>query len=169
MATKNIPIIGHSTNPDTSGKCFFAPLSTQLSLTNTKDTLVIVMQEPAAGGDIGFEGKFRVPEDYVGTEVLVITYILDGAPGTTEVSFGWQVLAVANDESADQAYGTEIGVAETPGEGDEDLVEETIDISADTYAANDEVFYSFYINDSEADPYLGNVLLTGLYFRYNDA
>jgi len=127
------------------------------------------MQEPAAGGDIGCSGSFRVPEDYVGTEVLLIDYMLDGAPGTTEVSFGYRVLVLTNDESIDQAYGTERVVAETPGEGDEDLVQETIDISADTYVANEVAFFNFFLNDSEADPYLGNVLLTGLYFRYNDA
>lgn len=168
MATHNISILGVNLSMGTSGGVYIAPLSSQLSLTNSKDTLVIVMTDPGGGGDHGIEGKFRVPENYVGSEVLVISYILDGAVGGNAVGFGYQVLALINDESADAAYGTLRTAAETPGEADEDLVEETIDISADTYVAGDEAFFSFVIDDS-AHAYTGNVLLTGLAFEYSDA
>ena len=169
MATHRIPIMGHGVSPDASAKCFPSSIAAQLSLTNDKDQHVMVMQEPAGGGDIGFSGTFEVPQNYSGSEVLVIKYILDGAPGTTEANFGVQFLNLVNDESIDQAYGTEIVVTETPGEADEDLVVETIDISGETFVAADECFYFFFINDSVADPYLGNILITNLYFEYADA
>lgn len=169
MATHRISMLGPNTIPDASEGVFFAPLSSQLALTNVKATLVIVMKEPAGAGDQGFEGKFQIPQNYVGSETIVIDYILDGAPSTLLVGFGIQFLAVINDETADAAYGTERIVSENPGEVDEDLVEETIDVTAETFAAGDEVFYKFFIDDSVATPYTGNVLLTGLYFQYADA
>lgn len=168
MATHRVSMMQWNLKSDSSGLCFPSDFRTELTMANPKDQLCMVMQEPAGGGDIGFSGSFDVPENYSSSELAVFRYVLDGAPGTTEVNLGIRFLNLINDESIDQAYGTEIVVTETPGEADEDMVVETIDISAHTFVKGDESFWNFFINDSVADPYLGNILAVNLYLQYSD-
>ena len=169
MATHDMPILGFGTVPDNTGDVFIAPISTQLALANAPgNELCVVMPTAAvAAADTGIYGRFTVPQNYVGTEVLVIRGILDGASGGLVLAFGWQAGIRADNESYDLALGTAIVVTATDTRADEDIYEETIDISADTYVVGDDVNFFFFIDDSE-HTYTGLFLLTGLFFRYND-
>jgi len=166
MATHRIPILA---NAVPTGACSWASIKSQLTLTNSKDQLCVKMPDPAGNGDHGVQGSFSVPENYVGTPVLRIVGILDGIAGTN-LAFGCQVLALADDGAFDQAYAAEdTASADVSTEADEDLYVETISLSTPTFAAGDEAFFSFFVDDSAASPYTGNFLLTGLYFEYADA
>lgn len=173
MATVRIPILGMNTAPDASGFVFPDRIANQLSIGAATrppgNEMCIVMQDPNGGGDAGLYGKFAVPKDYVGTPVLVIRGVLDGAPTTTTIAFGVQMRPLADDEAFDGDYGAEaIASASSVSQADEDVYEETIDISGFTFAVDDDVFFFFYVDDS-VHTYTGNFLLTGLYFQYANA
>lgn len=156
------PIVGPFV-PDSSGKVFPDLLSNQLALTNSKDFEVMVMQDPAGGGDVFFECGFPIPRGYSSTPVLVIQYILDGSPANLTVAFFAQQVAVAHSETVDIAYEAEdiasVAYGASPTEVDEDWVEETITLTpASAYVEDDWVFLKFGLDDSVGD-YTGNVLV----------
>jgi hypothetical protein len=170
MATLEIPIIDFQVTPDVTGDCWFAPVSTELTLGNADGAKICGVLPAAAtiSADTGFKGGFQVPRGYVDTPVLVIRGILDGAPTTLVIAFGVQLRPLADDEAYDVAYNAQnIASASSVGQADEDVYEETISI-ADTLAAFDDVDWFFFIDDS-VHTYTGKFLLTGLFFRYNDA
>lgn len=150
-------------------------IANQLSLTNATigNQVAIVLND--GGSDEGVHCRFSVPKNYVGTPVLVIKGILDGAPGASEtLGFGCTGLARADNESADAAYGSEDAASATIGSSgtnhaDEDAYEETITLTnLGTLAVDDEVFLYVYL-DASGTTYGGNFLLTSLLFQYADA
>ena len=126
------------------------------------------------GADEGLYGSFTISKNYVGTPVLVIKGVLDGAPGASDtLGFGFRKRAVANNEAADGTYDAEQAATETIGSSgtahsNEDLYEETITLTGGDYAVDDEVFFYFYI-DASGTTYAGNFLLTQVEFQYADA
>lgn len=171
MATKRIPILGASTVPDSSGDCFPDAVVNQLSLASAPgNEMCFVMVDPNGGGDHGLYGKFSVPQDYSGSPVLVIRGILDGAPTTTAIAFGFQGKPLADDEAYDAALATQdIASASSVSQSDEDVYEETITLTnLGTLAAADDVDFFFFIDDS-VHTFTGNFLLTGLFFQYADS
>ena len=170
MATHDLPILGLATVPDTSGDVSIAPISTELALANAPGNELCVVLPAAAtiSADTGFYGRFTIPQNYVGTPVLVIRGILDGAPSSLVIAFGVQMKPLADNEAFDvvlEAQG--IASASSVSQVDEDVYEETISLG-NTFAVADGVNYFFFIDDS-AHTYTGKFLLTGLFFRYNDA
>jgi hypothetical protein len=136
------------------------------------NTLCYVLAD--GGTDEGIYGSFTVPKNYVGSPVLVVKGILDGAPGASDVlGFGVQKRAVANNEAADGTFGTEelgsstIGSSGS-GHSDEDLFEQTITLTAGDYAVDDTVFFYVFL-DASVNTYAGNVLVTSVEFQYADA
>ncbi len=169
MATFDLPILGMGTVPDTTGDVWLAPVSTELSLASAPGNEMCMVMPAAAtiSADTGFYGRFTVPQNYVGTPVLVIRGILDGAGGGNVLAFGVQLGARADNESYDLALGSQNIASATDSRADEDIYEETISI-ADTLAVGDDVNYFFFVDDS-VHTYTGKFLLTGLFFRYNNA
>lgn len=126
------------------------------------------------GSDEGVHVRFGIPKNYVGSPVLVVRGILDGAPGASDtLGFGFRKRAVANNEAADGAFDAEQVVSATIGSSgsahaDEDLFELTITLTAGDYAVDDEVFGYLFI-DASGTTYAGNVLVTSIEFQYADA
>ncbi len=171
MATRRKSILNGSFMPDGSGKCYPAPISTQVTHANPKGQSVIVMEAPATAGDVGFEGDFKVPATYVdGSEKLIITGLYAGDPTSLASRWITTMLAVAASESIDQAYSSEMGVTESTwtGYADEDMIEMEIDISSIVFAQKDTVFFTFALDDT-IDTQTAAFLLTDLEFEYLDA
>lgn len=169
MVTHDIDMLGGlGVNPDAGG--FIQPdlVSNQLTLTNSKDRLAMVLQDPAGAGDSFIESGFTVPQNYVGTPLVVIRYIIDGTPASV-VAFRAQFLILADSGAFDAAYGAQRLASNSTwtGYADEDEVEEII-TPTDTFAAGRDVSYLFGIDDS-VHTFTGNCLLLTLRFRYNDA
>ncbi len=155
--------------PDTSGDIYSDLISSQLTMTNAKDQDCMVMEYPT-GSDIGFSGKIDIPQDYVGSPVLIIRGILDGTPANV-LAFGVQQLSRADSEAVDTAYETEdlANNSDWTGYADEDQYEESIALTpASAYVAGDTVYYWFFRNDN-VDTTTFNFLLTGLFLQYADA
>lgn len=171
MADQRKDILGFGFNITDESHVFEAPINTQLSMTNTKKQMVIVMQDPNGAGDKGFEGSFTIPEDYVGTPRFEVKYVLDGAPGSSVVGFGVQQGMVDEAATVDAAYEAEDVASNSTwtGYADEELVTEVITITPTaTWAAGKAVDYKFFIDDS-AHTYTGNVLIKHLNLLYADA
>jgi hypothetical protein len=126
------------------------------------------------GSDEGLQGSFKVPKNYVGAPALVLTGILDGAPGASDVlGFGFRKRAVAHGESADGTLDAEQIASATigssgDGHADEDEIEEVITLTAGDYAVDDTVHWYAFI-EAGSTTYTGNFLLTAVEFEYADA
>ena len=169
MATHDIPILGANTAPDASGEVFFEPLESAMTLGTAVfgTTLGLTMLAPT-GTDIGVYGKFNIPQNYVGTPVLVIRGAIGQAAST--LAFGIDFIAREDSEAIDTAY-TDTDLANNAtwtGYVAEDMYEETITLTpAAAFVVEDEVFFFLYRDDS-VDTQTGEFHLTGLFFRYND-
>ena len=168
MATLRMPISIDVLVPEDG--CFIDQVKNQLSLASAAgNERCVVLPDPGGSGDHGVHGRFTVPKNYVGSEKLIIRGIIDGAPTTTTLGFGYQSKPLADDEAYDAALGTARLASESSiSQADEDVYEFEIDISSDTYAVDDDVDFYFFVDDS-AHTYTGNILLTGLFFEYADA
>jgi len=164
--TVQIPILNHTLAPDSG--VYVSKLSSELSLTNAKQQLCVVMPAPS-GADLGFELAFTIPQNYSSSPVLVIKGVLDGTPANV-LAFGAQQLSVADSEAVDAAYEAEDTANNSTwtGYADEDMYEETITLTpASAYVAGDTVLLKFYRDDS-ADTTTFNFLLTDLLFQYTE-
>jgi hypothetical protein len=162
-------ILGLNTIPDTSGKCYLAPIDTQDTHTNVKKQLVMVMEAPATAGDVGFFGSFKVPKNYVGTEKIIITGTYAGDPTSLVSTWSIEMIGVADSESIDQVYEAADLVTESTwtGYADEDMIEISITPTV-TIAVDDTVFFHFFLDDT-TDTQTSAFLLTALEFEYSDA
>lgn len=149
-----------------------APIGTLITATNGIGNQMCLVFGTV---DLGGYGRFKVPPNYAGTPVLVIEGYLDGAPGASDtLGFGVQGLPLAPGEAGDQAYGSEDAASASIGSGgdghsDEDLIREEISLSnIGTLAVGDEVQVYVFRDDTGANEFSGNFLLTGLYFQYAD-
>ena len=170
MATHEISVLGPMTAPDTSGGVFFEPLEAAMTLGTAAfgTTLGLTMVAPT-GADIGVYGVFTIPQNYVGTPVLVIRGVIDEAANT--LGFGIQFINLADSGAVDVAYDTEdtASNATWTGYAAEDVYEETITLTpAAAFAAGQQVFFFCYRDDS-VDTQTGEFHLTSLHFRYADA
>lgn len=165
--TVQIPIINSSFAPDTG--VYVSKLTSQMSLTNVKQQLCVVMPFPT-GADLGFEFEFTIPQDYSSSPVLVIKGVLDGTPANV-LAFGLTQIAVADSESVDVAYEAEDLASNSTwtGYADEDMYQITITITPTaSYTAGKTVFGKFFRDDS-VDTTTFDFLLTDLLFQYTEA
>lgn len=167
MATIQIPIgLGV---PDTSGDIYPSTLNAEMSLTNAKYQRCMVMEFPT-GTDLFVAVGFTIPQDYVGSPVLVIKGVLDGTPANV-LAFGAQINYLADSEAVDAAYETEdlANNSTWTGYADEDMYIETITLTpASAFVAGDYVLLRVYRDDS-VDTTTFNFLLTDLLFQYANA
>ena len=164
--TIRIPILGASLMFDDG--VYNSRLDSELTLANPKKQACIVMPAPT-GADLGIEVAFKIPENYSGDPVLVITGVIDGTPANV-LGFGAQQLSRADSEAVDTAYAAEDTASNSTwtGYADEDVYIETITITpAAAYVAGDTIYLKFYRDDS-VDTQTINFLLTDLEFQYTE-
>lgn len=170
MATLRQPVL--ITGPDAN--VFPDKIGNQITASNEIGNLMCYVLADGAA-DNGVYAQFSVPKNYVGSAVLVIKGILDGAPSAAHVlGFGVTGLARADNEASDTAFGSQDIASATIGSSgsnhaDEDYYEETITLTnLGTLAVDDQVYLYAYLDVSVTD-YTGNFLLTALEFQYADA
>jgi hypothetical protein len=172
MATHRFPAL-NDPKPDTG--VFTSLVSAQITAATSPsigDQFCWVMAD--GGADEGLHFWFSIPKNYVGSPVLVIRGVLDGAPGASDtLGFGFRKRAVANNEAADGTFDAEQTVSSTIGSSgsnhaDEDEIELSITLTAGDYAVDDMVYGYLYI-DASGTTYAGNFLLKGVFLQYADA
>lgn len=165
--TTQIPILGNSLAFDNG--VYPSKLNAELTLTNNKNQLCIVMPYPT-GSDLGIELSFTVPQNYSGSPVLVIKGILDGTPANV-LAFGCQQVSAADSETVDVAYEAEdlTNNSTWTGYANEDHFFTLITLTpSSAYVAGDMVYLKLYRDDS-VDTTTFNFLLTDLLFQYAEA
>ena len=170
MATHRVPVA--ILRPDSGVPLdLIANQITEATSPSVGDLLAYVLAD--GGTDEGVWCNFQVPQNYVGSPVLVIRGMLDGAPGAgDDLAFGVRPRAVADNESSDGTFDAEqtAQVTDISTWANEDEYEETITLTG-TYAAGDTVHAHVYI-DASGTTYSGNFLLyaeNSIFFQYADA
>ena len=173
MATHQISILGANTAPDASGKVYFEPAEVAMTLgTATLGTLLVcTIQAPAGAGDCGLYATFTVPQNYVGSPVIVIKGYVAESPSTNAIAFAAAFQpAIADNESIEQAFDTEDTTgAITTAYTAEDLLVASITLTpAAAFAAGDIV--NLYLKrDDTDDAQTGEFHMADLLFQYADA
>ena len=169
MATYRLPIMGATTVPDATGKCYMSGIFTEIPGLGTglMRNLVMTLKDPSA--DTGFYGTFQVPQNYAGTPKIVVAGVLDGTADTTSVDFEFSYLALADNESLEAAWVESVAFnsGNTSGWTTEDLMILSAACGAN-FAVGDEVFF-YFKRDFGTDDFVGDFHVTGLYFEYADA
>lgn len=174
MATRRVTVFGDPTMHLDSG-VFFDKVSNQITAAAAPSVgELIALWVADAGADEGFYLSFKVPKNYVGSPKLVVTALLDGAPGASDtLGWGFRKRAVANNEALDGAFDTEQTVSATigssgSGHSDEDMIEQSITLTAGDYAVDDIVLGYCYI-DATGTSYGGNCGVLKVEFEFTDA
>lgn len=169
MATHRVPI--RINRPDAN--VFPDRIGNRITATNEIGNFIAYVL--TSGSDKGVYAQITVPANYVGTPVIEIVGILDGAPGASDVlGFGVTGLSRGDNEAADAAFSAEDIASATIGSGgtnhsDEDQYVETIALSNLSGLAAGEEVYIYLFRDHSVNTYAGEFLLTSLRFLYADA
>jgi len=164
MATHRIPILGGiGTIPDSSGEVFFEPYK----VTDTAavlDPLVLVF--PDSGTKDGVRGSFRVPENYVGSAVLLVVWTANATANTFIID--WSVLTRSGTEDMGAAATRTTETDTVTKSGTAFAREESnMPLTDADYAAGDEVLFELF-RDTPNDTMAAKALVFGVYFEYAD-
>ena len=165
--TTQLSILNLTVAPDTG--VYFSKLTSQMSLTNVKNQICVVMPFPT-GSDLGFETVFTIPQNYSSSPVLVMKGVIDGTPANT-FAIGAQLLQVAASSTIDAAYETEdlASNGTWTGYADEEVYSLSITLTPSTsLTAGNLLFIKFYRDDS-VDTTTWDFLLLDLLFQYTEA
>jgi hypothetical protein len=126
------------------------------------------------GVDEGFTLHFRVPDPYVGSPVVVIEGVLDGAPGAADtLGFGFRKRVLTDNAAAYNTLDAEQLASATIGSGgldyaDRDYLVMLIPLTGAVFATGNRVIGYVFL-DSSATTYTGNFLPLDVRFQYADA
>jgi hypothetical protein len=156
------------TIPDSTGECYQSNISVEMALaTGLMKNLVMTLKDPSA--DAGFYGVFQVPQNYVGTPKVTVSFVLDGTVGATNIGFLMNVLPRADGETIEAAWEESLTFTkQSNDDANEDMVIVTASFASATFVAGEEVFY-YFVRDFSADAFVGDIHVTGLFFEYSDA
>lgn len=166
MATHRPSILGWATNPGTSGDVFWEPSTVKQTNDAFRDG-VWVFNDTATR--IGLHGRFRVPDDYVGSAQLLVRWSSTATTGDVEWDFDYRAIAVG--EGLDQAGTQEtVNVADTAPAAAHDHLEAVLALTSGNFAAGDEVRFALYRDGTDAgDTMAAAAYVVGVYFEYADA
>lgn len=170
MATHDISILGWNTLPDSAGNVFFEPYSVKAT-NDAFPQIVVVFNETALKQ--GIYGAFPIPQNYVGTPLIVIVWTSTAITGTCVWDFDYRAVGGNDTESLDQATVQEnVTVSDVaPGAANRRL-EVTVALTAGNLAAGDTVEFELSRDGTDAADTLAGAaaaILHDVLFRYNDA
>jgi len=162
MATRSIPILGNAI-PDSSGKVYWQPYSISDSGA-VIDPQILVFTN--SGTKDGARLSFFVPDNYVGSPVLIPKWTADATTGT--LTWDWSLLSLEDGEDVGGAATrtTETGTETKSGTAFL-LQSHSITLTAGDYEAGDLVNAEIF-RDSVTDTMAAAALLFGLKFQYSD-
>jgi hypothetical protein len=168
MATQYIDLWNGSVAPDVGGSVYQSTLGAQLTLANTEvgAALCFVFPDNSGSTDEGINGNIRLPADYSSTPVVEFQGVLKGAPGGSNIAFGFEAIGIADGEVFDAAFEDPDLVASASSDADEDVYSDSITPSI-TIAANDLLSWRFFMDDS-AYTASGQLLLTSIRLKFTD-
>jgi hypothetical protein len=167
MATRRRSILGWNMKPDNSGDVTVQPLSL-LATNDVWDHHVVVFGDTATR--IGLHGAFQVPEDYVGGGKFVAEWSAAQTSGDVVIEVDYRAVGGNDAESLDQAGTQEsLTVTDTAPSAAWERMEAELAATAGNFAANDICQFTVFRDGTAADTLAGNLVLTNLFFEYQDA
>ena len=170
MATHRIPILGWTTQPDTSGNVFLEAYP--VKATNDRWDHAHFVFDNTSTKDSLF-GTFNVPKNYVGTANLIIVWTSTATSGDVEWDFAYRAVGGNDTESLDQSGQQEnldSGNNDTAPSAANERMELSISLTDGNFASDDTVEFELSRDGTDAgDTLAAAVMLVGLYFEYDDA
>ena len=168
MATRRIPILGGLTIPDAAGQVFLEPYTTKATNDNWAH-LVWVFNDTASRK--GLRGVFSVPQNYVDTANLIVTWTAIATSGDVEWDFDYRAVGGNDTESFDQATAQEtVNANDTAPSAVNERMEISIALTDGNFAAGDTVQFELFRDGTDAgDTMAAAALLFVLEFEYADA
>lgn len=169
MAVHTLPILGAGTLPDTTGNVYPEPAAVNLQSNDRYPQSVFVFADTSTRITLG--GNFQVPQNYVGTPKVRLTWAC--VPTSGDVRWEFDYTAVADGESADPSADQESVAATVTVPGTARLKKVTeIALTAGNLTAGDTVQFRVARDGAEAGPLdtlAGSAYLLAAEFSYADA
>ncbi len=166
MATFRRPILGAFTKPGASGEVFFEPNSVK-GTNDFFDEMVLVFNDTATKDAL--YGKFQVPQNYVGSAKILISWTSTATSGDVEWDFDYR--AIASGESLDQATAQQSLNQNDTAPGTTDLMQTAeLTPTASNFTAGDVVQFILYRDGTDAgDTISAAVTVHDVSFEWADA
>jgi len=166
MATHRQPLIGYGTLPDTSGNMFFEPASVKLS-NDLYGGHVGIFKD--SGTKVSLKCRITVPENYVGTPVIVADIAANATTGNVVLDVDYR--AIADGESYDPSTHQESVTATVTMPGTAFLRKRaTLSLTGSNLAPGDTLEVLFSRDGAQAaDTLAADLMLFDLTFEYADA
>jgi putative transposon-encoded protein len=155
--------------PDASGNVFQQPFSIPATNDLWGDQLLFVFQDTATR--IGLQGRFEVPQNYVGTASIIVVWSTTATTGDVELDFDYRAVGGDDAESLDQT-GTQESVNQndTAPSAAWERMTASLSLTSANLAAGDTVLFEIFRDGTDAgDTISASVYMFGLLFQYDDA
>lgn len=168
MATHQISIMGWNLTPDATGNTFPTRLSAE-STNQLFKHLVMAFLDTAT--NIGFDGTFTIPQNFVGSSAVIPIWTATSTTGNVVWEIGYRPIGGNDTESLDQStYVRTASVTDAAPTAAFSRLTPTISPTDGDFAAGDTVQYFFSRNQvSGVDTMAGRAYLADLIFQYSDA
>jgi len=168
MATHQISIMGWNLTPDATGDDFPQRLSADATNGLFKH-LVMAFADTAT--NIGFDGTFTIPQNFVSTSAVIPVWTATNTVGNVVWEIGYRPISGNDSESLDQAtYIRTASVTDAAPTAAFNRLTPSISPTDGDFAAGDTVQFFFSRNqESGVDTMVGRAYLADLIFQYADA
>lgn len=168
MATHQISILGPGTVPDTSGNVFWEGYDVKAT-NDVWDNLVVIFNDTAT--DLFLYGQFTVPQNYVGSSVVIPVWTSTATTGN--VVWGFEYRAIGGDDttSLDQAGSVQdVTVTDAAPTAANRRLTPSISPTAGNFAAGNTVTFRLSRDGtSGSDTMAAAAILFDAIFQYADA
>lgn len=170
MATHIVSCMGAGTVPDATGSCFFNTFD-QTATNDVFKHLVAQFIDPTSTGEqFGIYGTFEVPQNYVGTAVIIPRWTSSATTGNARFEFSYRAIGGDDTESLDQTTFQEtVIVTDAAPSAAFERNTPSMALTSGNLAAGDTVEWYFTRKADGNDTIAAAVTLHDLGFSYADA
>lgn len=175
MATHQISLLGPNTVPDTSGNCWWDLLS-RLATNDVWPFLIAnfggtISNNTAPTTRIGMYGQCTIPQNYVGTAVIIPIWTASLTSGDVVWDFDYRAISGNDTESIDQSGNQEsVSVTDTAPSAAWERLTPTVSLTSSNLAAGDTLQFGIFRDGTDAaDTMAGTAVLVDLILQYADA
>lgn len=171
MATHQVSLLGPNTIPDTTARCFWETFDVKATNDVWKN-LVVIFNDPSSGQAHGIYGQMTIPQNYVGTAVIVPIWTSTATSGNCRWRFTYRTVGGDDTTSLDQS-GSEEAVSLTdaaPSAALRRLAPTGLALTSANLAAGETLEFLFErLDDSGTDTMAAAAILFDLLLQYADA
>ena len=169
MATHQISILGPSTVPDATGRCWVEPYDV-MATNDIWKMMVFRFKDPAAAQAHGVYGLFTVPQNFVSAPAIIPIWTSTAITGNCRWRHTYRNVAGSNTTSMDQTGNQEqiLVTSAAPG-ATQRRVTASLALTAANFAAGVSSEFLFErFDDTGVDTMAADAVLFDLMFQYAD-